>query len=77
MRGRSVDVQVFLYFLLPLALAVVHAAVGMTSANQAIAEFGRVDSAASSIVTAAFILAVYGAYFLATCAGSRRIVQGR
>lgn len=77
MRDRSVYVQVFLYFFLPLALAVVHAVVGMTSANQVIAEIGHVDSAASSAVTAVFILVVYGAYFLATCAGSRRIVRGR
>ena len=77
MRDRSIYVQVFLAFFLPLALAVVHAAVGMTSANAAIAQVGRVDSAASSAVTAAFILVVYGAYFLATCWGSRRIIRGR
>ena len=67
----------FLFVFLPLALAVVHAAVGMTSANAAIAQVGRVDSAASSAVTAVFILVVYGAYFLATCWGSRRIIRGR
>jgi len=77
MRDRSVYVQVFLAFFLPLALAVVHSVVGMTAANQAIAVVGRVDSVASSVVTAAFILVVYGAYFLATCWGSRRIVRGR
>ena len=67
----------FLYFFLPLALAVVHAVVGMTAANQVIAQVGKVDSVASSAVTAAIILVVYGAYFLATCAGSRRIARGR
>ena len=77
MANRSIDVQVFLYFFLPLALAVVHAVVGMTAANQVIAQVGRVDSVASSMVTAAIILVVYGAYFLATCAGSRRIARGR
>ena len=77
MANRSVDVQVFLSFFLPLALACVHAAVGMTAANAVIAQVGKVDSAASSIVTAGIILVVYGAYFLATCAGSRRIARGR
>ena len=33
MRGRAADAQVALAFLLPLALALVHAAVGMTAAN--------------------------------------------
>lgn len=77
MQDRSVYVQVFLAFFLPLALAVVHAIVGMTSANEAISVVGKVDSAASSAVTAVFILVVYGAYFLATCLGSRRIVRGK
>lgn len=77
MRDRSLYVQVFLYFFLPLALAVVHSVVGMTAANAAIAEVGHVDAVASSVVTAAFILVVYGAYFLATCWGSKRIVRGR
>lgn len=77
MRDRSVYVQVLLAFFLPLALAMIHSVVGMTAANAVIAEVGHVDSAASSFVTALFILVVYGAYFLATCWGSRRIVRGR
>lgn len=76
MRDRSIFTQVFLAFFLPLALAVVHSVVGMTAANAVIAEVGRVDSAASSAVTAAFILVIYGAYFLATYFGSKRIVRG-
>ncbi len=74
-RSRSVYIQVFLYFFLPLILAVIHAVVGMKAANDVIAEVGRVDAAASSAVTALFILVVYGAYFLATCWGSRRIIR--
>jgi putative ABC transport system permease protein len=77
MRDRSIFVQVFLSFFLPLALAVVHSVVGMTAANAVISEVGRVDSVRSSVVTALFLLAVYGAYFLATYLGSRRIVRGR
>lgn len=76
MRARSVDIQVFLSFFLPLALALVHAAVGMTAANAVIAEVGKVDAAASSAVAAVLLLVIYGGYFLATCWGSRRIVRG-
>ena len=75
MRGRAVTAQVFLAFLLPLSLALVHAAVGMTAANAVIAEVGKVDAAASSAVTALLLLVVYGGYFLATCWGSRRILR--
>ena len=65
-----------LLFFLPLALALVHAAVGMTAANAVIAEVGKVDAAASSAVAAVLLLVIYGGYFLATCWGSRRIVRG-
>ena len=75
MRGRAVTAQVFLAFFLPLSLALVHGAVGMTAANAVIAEVGKVDSAASSAVTALLLLVVYGGYFLATCWGSRRILR--
>ena len=75
MRGRAVTAQVFLAFFLPLSLALVHAAVGMTAANAVIAEVGKVDAASSSAVTALLLVVVYGGYFLATCWGSRRILR--
>ena len=75
MRDRSSDIQVLLAFLLPLSLAVVHATVGMKAANDVIATVGHLDAVASTLTTALFILLVYGAYFLATCRGSRRIIR--
>ena len=77
MRSRSVYVQVLLAFLLPLLLAIVHSVVGMTAANAVIAQVGRLDTVASSAVTAAFIVVFYGTYLLATCWGSKRIVKSR
>ena len=76
MRGRAVTAQGFLALFLPLSLALVHTAVGMTAANAVIAEVGKVDAAASSAVTALLLVAVYGGYFLATCWGSRRLLKG-
>ena len=76
MRARSVDIQVFLSFFLPLALALVHTAVGMTAVNRVIAEVGKVDAASSSAVAALLLLVVYGGYFLATCRASRRLARG-
>lgn len=75
MRDRSSDIQVFLAFFLPLVLAVVHSIVGMKAANDIIAQLGKLDTVASSAVTALFILVVYGLYFLATCWSSRRILR--
>lgn len=77
LRDRAVYTQVLLAFLLPLALALIHAVVGMTAANAVITMVGKLDSVASSAVTAIFIVVFYGAYLLATCWGSRRIARGR
>lgn len=76
-RSRSVLAQVALAFGLPLTLAIVHAVVGMKAANDVILEVGRVDSVYSSAVTAAFLILIYGAYFLATYWGSRSIVNAK
>ena len=72
---KSATQQVALAFLLPLALALVHSVVGMKAANDIIATAGRVDSAASSMVTAGVILVVYGGYFLATSLACRRMAK--
>ena len=72
---RSATQQVALAFLLPLALALIHSVVGMKAANDIIATAGRVDSAASSAVTAGVLLAVYGGYFLATALACRRMAK--
>ena len=64
-----------LAFLLPLLLAVVHSVVGMKAANDIISSVGRVDSAASSMITAGVLLVVYGGYFLATSLACRRMAK--
>ena len=72
---KSATQQVALAFLLPLALALVHSVVGMKAANDIISTAGRVDSAASSAVTAGVLLVVYGGYFLATALACRRMAK--
>lgn len=79
LRSRAVFFQVFLAFFLPLALAVVHAVVGMTAANEVISMVsrGNLDTVYSSFLTAGLILLIYGAYFLLTFFSSRRIIRER
>ena len=72
---KSATQQVALAFLLPLALALIHSVVGMKAANDVILAVGRVDSTASSLITAGVILVVYGGYFLATALACRRMAK--
>jgi putative ABC transport system permease protein len=75
MTGRAILKQTAIYFLLPLALACVHSVVGLSVINSALASVGSVDAFSSSFITAAIIVVVYGAYFLATYWGSRNLIQ--
>lgn len=75
MRRRALVRQVGLAFLLPLALGVIHAFVGMKAANEVINVMGHVDSVHSSLLTALFLLVIYGGYFIATCLGAWRAVR--
>ena len=76
LRQRALISQVALAFLLPLALGIIHTLVGMTAANEIINSVGRVDSVRSSLLTAGFLLLIYGGYFICTCLGAWRSVRG-
>ena len=77
MVSRSAVEQVGLAFLLPLALALIHTAVGMRAANDLIAQAAEVDSLPSALAAALVLLLVYGGYFLATALACRRLALER
>ncbi len=66
--------QIAIYFLLPLALAIVHSIVGIKVSNETISEAGGIRALSNIIVTAVLITIVYGSYFLATYFSSKRII---
>ncbi len=75
MINRSVFMQVFITFMLPLLLAIIHSIVGITVANQVIQVFGKVDALGGIIAAAAAIVLVYGGYMLATYFGCKSMVK--
>ncbi len=74
MINQSIFFQVFLYFMMPLGLAIVHSIVGLKVANDVIRMVGEMDIVGNLVVTALFILVIYGGYFLATYLGVKAIV---
>jgi len=66
--------QIAIYFLLPLCVACIHSIVGIKVANDAIISVGGVNVIGNIIITAILIVAVYGAYFLATYFSSRSLI---
>lgn len=75
MINRSILLQIGIYFMMPLALAVVHSYVGIKMMNTVIVMFGKGDILTSSLFTAGIIILIYGSYFLVTYAGYKNILK--
>ena len=75
MINHSLFMQIGIYFLLPLAVAFVHSAVGLKEITRIISVYGDMDLTRNIVITALFILIVYGGYFLATYMGSKAIIK--
>lgn len=72
---RALLLQILCYFLMPLLLAVIHAVVGLTAANEAIKMFGNIEPTSTILATSVFIVLVYGVYFLLTYVGSKNVIH--
>lgn len=75
--NRSLFIQIAIYFMLPLSLALVHSVVGLSEINSLIGIYGKIDLTANIAFTTLFIVLVYGGYFMATYLGSKSIIKER
>lgn len=75
MIHRALLLQLLIFFLLPLLVAMIHSVFGMRFIRFMLSIFNQGDMLASVGVTAAILLVIYGGYFLATYYGSRRIIE--
>ncbi|MEH6944466.1 ABC transporter permease [Bacillus sp. JJ722] len=73
--NKAIFRQVFIYFMMPLSLAIVHSIFGIQVVNNAIVLFGESSVLFPSLVTGFIIVVVYGGYFLATYTGYKNIVK--
>jgi putative ABC transport system permease protein len=74
MINGALFAQIAVYFGVPLALALVHSAVGVSVAGQVVGALGEMDIVGTSLFTSAVILLVYGGYFLATYWGGKNML---
>ena len=75
MISGALFVQVLVYFLFPLLLAVAHAACALVVVTDVVAVFGHLDITSMALACAGAFLAVYGAYFAVTYVGARKLVR--
>lgn len=75
MINKAVFKQTAVFFLIPLLLACVHSIFGMQVANGILSIFGKQDLITSIIMTALFVILIYGGYFIATYLGNKSIIK--
>lgn len=75
MINKALFTQIAIIFILPLAVALFHAAVGLTEINSLIKMLADIKIGKSLLLTSIFIVLVYGGYFLATYKISKRIIK--
>ena len=77
MMNGAVFSQIFIYFMMPLGLSIIHSIVGITVASKTISMFGNNNILVPSMITAGVIAVVYGGYFIATYFGYKNIIKNR
>lgn len=75
MLNKALFKQIFIYFMLPLSLAIIHSVFGLVAANDVISKVGKVDILGSLFITGSIIVVVYGLYFVITYIGSKNIIN--
>lgn len=73
--NRALFKQVGLFFLFPLVLAIIHSIPGISVASYMIENMGKGNMLTSIIITAGFIVLIYGGYFLISYFSSKRIIR--
>ncbi len=67
--------QIGIFFMLPLVLAIIHSIFGIKFCTLILETFGNDELLPSIIMTSAFIVAIYGGYFLITYYCSKNIIK--
>ena len=77
MINKSLFRQIAIFFMFPLLVAIIHSIFGITFCSYVISTFGNEQLLTSIIVTAIFIVVIYGGYFLITYFSSKNIIKER
>ncbi len=77
MINKALFRQIAVFFMLPLILALIHSVFGIMFAMKILEIFGNEQLLPSIIMTAIFIVVIYGGYFLITYYCSKNIIKER
>ncbi len=77
MLNRALFWQIFIFFIFPLAIAVLHSVFGLMFCDFILSTLGGIDITATIPWVTLIILSIYGGYFLITYFCSRNIIRER
>ena len=75
MINRSILVQIAIYFMIPLSLAIVHSIVGLKISSDIVSVFGDGSIMNYIIVTMIIMIIIYGGYFIAAYNGAKKMLK--
>ena len=75
MINKALFNQIGVFFLFPLLLAIIHSIFGISFANYILKTIGTESLLSSIILTAVFLVIIYGGYFLVTYYSSKNIIK--
>lgn len=75
MINRSLFIQIGVFFAFPLILAIVHSIFGIQVLNMMTESYGRGNILKPIIMTAGFLIVIYGGYFAVTYLCSKNIIK--
>ena len=75
MINKSLFRQIAIFFIFPLLVAIIHSIFGIKFCSYIISTFGNEQLLNSIIMTAVFIVVIYGGYFLITYLCSKNIIK--
>ncbi|MBD3108795.1 FtsX-like permease family protein [Bacillus sp. AGMB 02131] len=73
--NKAIFAQIFIYFMMPLSLAIVHSIFGIKAVNQEMIMMGQPSVFIPALFTALIMVVIYGGYFIATYIGYKNIVK--
>ncbi len=77
MINKALFQQIVIFFMFPLVIAIIHSIFGIMFCNYILETLGNEKLLQSIVMTAIFIIIIYGGYFSLTYLCSRRIIKER
>lgn len=77
MLNKALFMQIFLFFMAPLILAIIHSLFGIEFCKFFLQSFGEENLLPSIAMTTIFIIVIYGGYMLLTYLTSRQMIKDK